>query len=422
MTNRRTSITHSPAHRHRFRNFAALLASGLLAAGCATNLNDAPVATSALPAASSSQIQVAVQQKPARIAMLLPLGGFDQSAMVAKSMKQAGELALFELDNPLVQLVVKDDKGTPEGAKAAAQEAISEGAEIILGPLYSKAVAGAAPVARAANVPVIGFSNDQQVAGNGVYLMSFLAQPEVERIVAFAASQGKRRFAALIPADAYGQLVEPAFREAVQRAGGTVVALEKYPVQANAMVEPVKRVVAAINLAEMSGQAVDAVFVPGGPESLPHLGPLLAYTGLDTKRVKLLGTGAWDYPSLGRDKVFLGGWYPSPDPRGFQDFAARFTKTFGSPPPRVASLAYDAVATAVSLSANPFGQRYTVANLTRPAGFAGIDGPVHLTLAGLAERGLAVLEVQPFGASVLQAAPSATPGPVVSAGQSSVAR
>ena len=390
-----------------------------MAAGCSANLGDAPVATSALPAvpATAGQTTAQAQQKPTRIAMLLPLGGFDHSAMIAKSMKQAGELALFELDNPFVQLVVKDDKGTPEGAAAAAREAITEGAEIIVGPLFSKAVAGAAPVARAANVPIVGFSNDQLVAGNGVYLMSFMAAPEVERIVAFAARQGKRRFAALIPADGYGQLVEPVFRDAVQRAGGTVVALEKYPVQANAMVEPVKRVVAAINLAEMSGQPVDALFVPGGQESLPHLGPLLAYTGLDTKSVKLLGTGAWDYPNLSRDKVFAGGWYASPDPRGFQDFSARFTKTFGSPPPRVASLAYDAVTAAAGLSSNPPGQRFTAANLTRPAGFQSVDGTVRFSQAGLAERGLAVLEVQAFGANVVDPAPTAAPGPVVSAGQ-----
>ena len=118
-------------------------------------------------------------KKPVKIAMLLPLGGFDQTAIIAKSMKQAAEMALFELDNPSVQLVVKDDKGTADGGRAAAEDAIKEGAEIILGPLLAKAVAGAAPVARNANVPVVAFSNDRQVAGNNVFLMSFLAEPEV---------------------------------------------------------------------------------------------------------------------------------------------------------------------------------------------------------------------------------------------------
>jgi ABC-type branched-subunit amino acid transport system substrate-binding protein len=165
-------------------------------AGCATNLGPEQTTTAALGEAPQAA------QKPVRIAMLLPMSGFGPTAAIAKGMKQAGEMALFELDNPNVQLVIKDDKGTAEGAEAAATEALSEGAEIILGPLTAAATRGAAGPARQANVPVISFSNDRQVAGGGVYLMSFLAEQEVVRIVSFAASQGKRRIAALVPADA----------------------------------------------------------------------------------------------------------------------------------------------------------------------------------------------------------------------------
>ncbi len=78
------------------------------------------------------------------------------------------------------------------GAAAAADEAIREGAEIIVGPLTSGSTSAIAPVARKANVPVLTFSNDRRIAGNGVYLMSFLPEQEIDRIVAFAASKGKR--------------------------------------------------------------------------------------------------------------------------------------------------------------------------------------------------------------------------------------
>jgi ABC-type branched-subunit amino acid transport system substrate-binding protein len=334
--------------------------------------------------------------------MLLPLAGFGQTAVVAKAMKQAGELALFEIDNPSVQLVVKDDKGTAEGARAAASEAISEGAEIILGPLLSQSVPGAAHAARAAGVPVVAFSNDRQVAGQGVYLMSFLAEPEIERVVSYSLAQGKRRFAALIPDDAYGRAVEPIFRSAVERGGGSISGMEFYPVEANGMVEPAKRIMAAIKSADEQQQPVDALFVPGGPEQLPQLGPLIAYSGIDKARVKLIGTGTWEFPNIGRDETFVGGWYPGPDPRGFSDFSQRFAKTFGSSPPRIASLAHDAVTMAVSLSSHQPGTRYTVENLTRAAGFPGVDGTVRFTRNGLSERNLAILEVQSFGSTVVE--------------------
>lgn len=395
--------TH-PQARRPIRLRAALAGALVLAvAGCSANVGNngqqAAIDAAAQPAPA------AAATKPAKVALLLPLAGMGPSAAIAKSLKQAGEMALFERDNPNVQLLVKDDAGTPEGAKAAADQAIRDGAEIILGPLYSKAVTGAAPLARSANVPVLAFSNDPRVAGGGVYLMSFTARPEVERIVSFAAARGKKRFAALIPDGAYGDTVEPAFRAAVGRSGGVLAHIERYPVAANGMLEPVKRMAEAIRSADLAGAPVDALFLPGGQDSLPQLAPLIAYNGIDPRRVQLIGTGAWDYPNVGREQVLAGAWFPSPDPRGWQDFSQRFAKTFGSAPPRIASLAYDAVNIAITLSAGAQGQRFAAEAITTPAGFSGVDGTVSFTRDGLSERRLAVLEIQAYANTVIDAAP-----------------
>jgi ABC-type branched-subunit amino acid transport system substrate-binding protein len=398
----RTSLQPALGSAHAWRAAALGLLAALLAA-CSTGMTEAPTAAIVPPGGMAGQ---GGKRAPVKIALLLPLGGMGEAAAVAKSMKQAAEMALFELNDPSVQIVTKDDGGTAAGGRAAADAAIKEGAEIIIGPLFSKSVAGAAPVARQAGVPILAFSNDTQVAGKGVYLMSFLAEQEVDRVVAFAASQGKRRFAALIPDNAYGNAVEPAFRRAVQRAGGKVVIVEKYPPAANGMLGPAKRVVEAIKRGEDELAPVDALFLPGGQEALPQIGPVIAYSGIDTNKVKLLGTGAWDFPSIGRDDAFVGGWYPSPDPIAWRAFAEKFARTFGNAPPRIASVAYDAVGLAIGLSSNPPGARFTLANLTRPNGFVGVDGIVRLGENGLSERGLAVLEVQKFGASVADAAPS----------------
>lgn len=405
---------------HRIRRHAAavlsslgIAAAALSLAGCATNLGGSVIG-SAKPTEETKASPVADAagkgRRPVKIAMLLPLGGFSQSAAIAKSMKQAGEMALFEFDNPSIQLIAKDDKGTAEGARAAAQEAINEGAEIILGPLFAESVKGAAPVARAANVPVIAFSNDRTVAGNGVYLLSYLPEAEVERIVTYTAGRGKRRFAALVPSGAYGMAIERAFRDAVTRSGGTIVALERYePGSANQMLGPAQRVFDIIKQAAAGGAPIDALFLPGGQETLPSLGPQIAYAGIDTTQLKIIGTGAWEFPNLGRDQVFVGGWYPNPDPRGWRTFSERFAQNFGQAPPRLASLAYDAMTLAITLSSGGGQDRYSPASITRAAGFNGVDGFVRFTPDGLSSRGLAVLEVQKFGSSVVDPAPGAAP-------------
>lgn len=382
----------------------AMLAATLFAACSTSGMNGSPAPSAALaPAPGLSQGQI---RAPVKIALLLPLAGMGETASTAKGMKQGAEMALFEQNDPNVELITKDDGGTAAGARAAADAAIKEGAEIIIGPLLADAVAGAAPAARMANVPVVSFSNNSQVAGGGVYLLSFMAEQETERIVSYAASQGKRRFAALIPNSAYGTVVEEAFRRSVQRNGGVVTTIERYPPTPNGMLEPAKRLVEIIKGAEAQMAPIDALFLPAGQELLPQIGPVIAYSGLDTRKVKLLGTSAWDYPAISREQAFIGGWYPSADPAAWRAFSERFAKTFGTTPPRMASAAYDALGIAIGLASNPPGARYTAANLTRANGFAGVDGIVRFRADGMSERGLAVLEVQQFGAAVVDAAPT----------------
>ncbi len=399
--------------KHVISVIAALFCS---LSACAVPTIDPPLATGAVPpiattdpTVKSARLASAVQGQ-VKVALLLPLSATGQTALIAKSLKQAAELALFDASTTAFQLIVKDDKGTPEGATQAAEEAVTEGAELIIGPLFSGSVKAVSVVARRKNLPVIAFSNDSQAAGPGVYLLSFQIEQDVQRIVSYTATTGRRRFAALIPDDDYGRQTEQAFRVAVASANGTVAVIERYPAQANAMLEPTRRLVEAIRQTDAQGQPVDALFLPGGPEVLASLGPVMTYASLDTSRIKLIGTGGWDHPNIGRDAALVGGWFPAPEPRGWQDFSERFSRTFGSTPPRIATLAHDAVMVATQLAANPAGTRYSASTLTRSAGFIGADGVVRLKANGTAERDLAVLEVQKIGVTVV--APATTSGAV----------
>lgn len=375
---------------------------GLMLAACSTPAPELAV-TSALPVASAP----AAEQKRTRqvkVALLVPASAPGQAGVIGKSLRQAAELALFEHDSANVQLIVKDDKGTPEGARAAADEAVKGGAQLILGPLFAKSVSAVAPIARQADVPVVTFSTDRQVAGSGVYLLSYQPAPEVVRVVDYAARKGKRRFVALVPDDAFGKLVAASFTEAVSRAGGSVVALETYPATANGVVEPMRKISAAVQREAAQGTPVDALFVPGGQENVQLIARLLPQAEIDTAKVKLIGSGGMDYANAGRDPRLVGAWYPGPDPRPFADFAQKYAKSYAAAPPRIAVLAYDAVGLAITLSAGSDAQPFAPAQLTRPTGFAGVDGAFRLLPDGGTDRPLAILEVTPFGSSVVEAA------------------
>jgi ABC-type branched-subunit amino acid transport system substrate-binding protein len=410
-------MTSIGSHRPRPERGLVLLAvvCSLVLGGCAAQLpaigpvagSNAPVETSALGpprAAPATPSSLPSNSRVVKVGLLLPLTGPGQTGIVAAAMKKAAELAVVELNAPNLQLVIKDDKGTPEGAVAAMHEIQASGAELVLGPLFARSVTAVAPIARQANLPVLSFSNDRQVAGNGVTLLSFLTDPEVDRVVAYAASKGKRRFMALFPDDAYGRLVQTSLRTALARHGGQLVAAETLPIEANRMLEAVRRLRDQARGIEEHGDPIDVLFLPSGEETLATLAPQLRQAQFDLARLQIIGTGAMDYANAGRDASLVGAWFAAPDPKGWKDFSDRFAKAYGLAPPRIASLAYDAVGVAASLSNGPDGARFIPSQLTRATGFAGTDGQFRLTAEGTTERALAIMEVQPFAARVLEPA------------------
>ena len=173
----------------------------------------APQAQVAPPPDRSEQIG----SGPARVALIVPLTQASGPSVVGTSLRNAAELAYLEAGGNDVTLLVKDDHSDPEGARAAAQAAISEGAELVIGPLFASSVREVGKVARAASKPVIAFSTDTSTAGQGLFLLSFLIENYVDRIVDFAASKGKKSIAALIPENDYGRVAEAEFQQAAAR-------------------------------------------------------------------------------------------------------------------------------------------------------------------------------------------------------------
>jgi ABC-type branched-subunit amino acid transport system substrate-binding protein len=345
-----------------------------------------------------AQPGTAIGSGQVKVGLILPLSASGNAGLAAESMKNAAELALSEFTSPNLQLLVKDDAGTAPGAQQAAQQAIGEGAEIILGPLFAHSVGAAAQIAKPRGVPIIAFSTDANVASTGVYLLSFLPESDVDRVVDYAVGNGKRSFAALVPDNAYGSVVDAEFRQVVARKGGRVVALEHYPADRQQMQEPVRRV------AEAARQA-DSVFIPDTADAVSPLVQGLAAAGLDRKRVQLIGTGLWDDPKIFADASLQGAWFAAPDPAGYRSFAGRYRAKFSHEPVRTATLAYDAVSLVAALVKTQGAQRFAPEVLTNASGFSGVDGIFRFRADGTNQRGLAVLRVAPAGAQVVSPAP-----------------
>jgi len=398
----RVQVQDRAAVPSRRRAVAGLLAgAGTLLAGCSAVSNYFPQASSPQPAAQAPQPSAAtLGTGEVKAGLILPLSATGNAGVAGQAMRNAAEMALAEFNSPNLQLLVKDDGGNPEVARQDADQAINEGAQIILGPLFAQSVSTAGQVARARNIPVIAFSTDANVASRGIYLLSFLPETDVGRIVQYASSTGKRSYAALIPDNPYGTVVEAAFKQDVARRGGRVIALERYPHDKAAMAAPVK------NIAQAASRA-DALFIPDGGDAAPDVAAMLVADGVNTKKLQLLGTGLWgDDPRISSSPALDGGWYAAPDATGYREFATRYRARYKQDPVRTATLAYDAVALIAALVKTQQGpQRFSPEVLTNPSGYAGVDGLFRFRADGTNERGLAVLRVTPQGAQVVSPAP-----------------
>jgi branched-chain amino acid transport system substrate-binding protein len=380
----------------RTRAPRALLAAAavFVLAACASTVPAPPPPVQA-PAAEPLVQEPLPEPGPVQVALLVPLSG--PSAGIGQAMLNAAQLALFDAADERFELLPRDTAGTPEGAREAARDALAEGADMILGPLLSASVGAVKPLARASGVPVLAFSSDWTHADAGTWIMGLAPQDQVLRVVGYARAQGLARIGALVPATPYGEAVANALRTSAGRFGSDIVRVERYDAAAPD-VTPAMR-----SLASAGPAAFDAVMIAEGGEKLRTMAPMLSFFEIDPRRVRLLGTGLWDDPATGRESTLAGGWYAAPDPAARADFEQRYAEFYGSPPHRLATLAYDATALAARLAR--FGDLGPAA-LTDPSGFIGTDGVFRLLPGGMVERGLAVLEVTRAGPRVIDPAPS----------------
>jgi branched-chain amino acid transport system substrate-binding protein len=332
----------------------------------------------------------------ATVALLVPLSG--PNAALGQALSQAAEMALFESGDQTTALVVHDTE-SPAGPGAAAQAAVDQGANIILGPVFAAPAKTVGPIAAAAHVPVVAFTTDKSAAAPGLYVMGILPGLQIERDVSYAAGQGFKRIAALLPESPYGHTVADALNAAAPRYNATTAQIEYYDPNAVEFSAVVQKLAA--------DGPFEALLIPEGGARLRSIAPLLGFYNIDTTKVKILGSALWSDPNLASEPALVGAWFAAPTSILWPTFSQRFRAASGGEPPRIASIAYDAMTMAASLAkagANA-GGNFSDDVLTRADGFTGIDGAFRLRPDGTVERNLDILEIHANGFVVKDPAP-----------------
>jgi hypothetical protein len=337
-----------------------------------------------------------------RLGILLPFTHPDARVRrEAEGLLAGAELALFEAAGDSVLLVPKDTRGSRAGAEEAVDAAIKDKVDVILGPLFSDEVRPVRDRARDKDIPVVAFSNDRRAAGNGAYLIAISPEAEVERIVDYAVAKGADTFAFLGPSSDYGQRAEQALRVAASRRGAGVLAVEFYDPANEAPVDEARRFADAVRGTVRSRPGKVAVLIPERGLRLLAVAPLLPYYDVDVRRMILMGTGAWNDPSVWREPALSGGVFPAPEPAELEAFRATYARIYRSAPGDLSGLGYEAAAMAISLAEKDQLDRRGVESTN---GFLGVNGAFRFRIDGTAERALAIMQIGPDGVSVIETA------------------
>lgn len=387
------ALRQANSSSRRYLGRIIAVAGALLLAACQTMVprGTGPEATGpAQPAPVQPGLPSDTQRH--RVALLVPLSG--SNAGVGQSIANATTLALLDTGAQSVRITSYD---TGKGIAGAVASAIADGNRLILGPLTADEANAAAAPARKAGVPIISFSNDTGVAGNGVFIMGYTPAQSVERVVSYARAKGVSKFAALVPGGVYGERTGNALLATIRQGGGTVVAMQNYDRSAGSLSAAIKK------LGPASGY--EAVLIADGGRVAIQAAPLLRKSGATTARI--LGTELWNTESdLSANAALRGAWFASVSDAYYRQLATKYRARFNAAPYRLAAMGYDAVLLTVRIAQDwrP-GSAFPVSRLTDKGGFAGIDGAFRFGSDGVAQRALEVQQVDASGFTVIDAAP-----------------
>lgn len=365
-----------------------------------------------------------------RVGLLLPLTG--QGAFLGETLFDAAKLALFSKKADNFVLMPFDTQSSKEGAVVAARDAVRAGIKLAIGPIFSDAVTGAAPIFQNAGIKVIALSNNQSVAEPGIFLAGLFPQAQIKRLLEYAAKKGKNRLAVLVPAGPYGTRIVGATRSAVATAGIKLVRIVKYDKSEEDIARAVRdlsnynerrgslldqisvlkkqgdegsqRALARLKVLETLGTIpFDALLVVASGSALVNVGAQLGNFDVDTKRIQLLGLGGWGSNKTGAEPPLVGSWFATIPFHADDNFTRSYIKTYGSKPHPLGTTVYDLVALAAIIGPKD-GSKYNERRLTAKSGFSGAGGLFRFLNDGRSEHSLEVREILPRGSKLIDPA------------------
>jgi branched-chain amino acid transport system substrate-binding protein len=312
----------------------------------------------------------------------------------------ANEINQFEggINGHKIDIVMDDDKGSPEAAAEMAGKLISQDKVVaLIGAGASGNNLAAAPKAQAAHVPLIAPSSTNPAvtqAGDYIFRACFIDAFQGEVMARFAADTLKAKKAAIMLDfnSPYSRGLSEFFELSFAKLNGHVVVKQSYS-QGDA---DYRGQLSVIKAAEP-----DVVYIPGYYGDVAIIAKQARQMGVNAI---LLGGDGWDAPELwelGGDSLngtYISNHYSADDPsETIQRFVRDYRQRYGNLTPDAhAALAYDALrflAQAIRTAGTTDGPKLRAA-LSATRGFAGVTGVLSMDAERNAVKPAVILKLQ----------------------------
>ena len=340
--------------------------------------------------------------EPVPVALLIPKS-VEKTQDISLSIENAARLAIADLGNIRIDLRVYDTAGSAVVAGQVAQQAVTEGAKIILGPLFAEATNAAGLAVADESVNVLSFSNNASIAGGNVFVLGQTFENTANRLVKFAAAQGKRKAIIVYPNNVEGEFGRIALEKAAARSFLKIVASQAFEFSREGVVNTVPLVRAAVEIED-----ADLLFLTSTTAgALGLLVQMLPEAGINSETMQYAGLARWDIPPQNLQLPGIqNGWFTISDREMLAKFSARYEASYQRKPHQLASLAYDGIA-AIGALVNSAGENaLSKSSITQKAGFEGVDGIFRFNSNGTNERGLAIALVENKQVKIIDPAPT----------------
>ena len=352
-------------------------------------------------------------QRDYNIGVLLPLSGKDRElgALILNSL----EMALFQINNKKINLIVRDTKGDPLETRKVFQEMVKENISLFIGPLYSKSLVSIEGYARAKNINIFALTNNINLAKNGIWVFGIDPRQQVKKVIDFLISNGNKKIGFLFPQNSYGNILYETVLSSLNRYGLAPERVEFFNDNIQSQQAAAKKLAIgfekfAQNIKEIENnisedpdsydvnnnftkeKPLDSVFIGASGQTLTILASQLQYSGVEPEYVTYIGTSSWEDNSILQEPALNQGVFSATMDFLREDISKTYIKAYDTDMPKVGMIAYDILSllSIVLEEDNEINMQY----LLNVNGFVGLRGLFRLKTDGTVERVFQIKKIQ----------------------------